>query len=259
MARSLLRHPAVLMTTYVAVFAYAGPWLTTGPTSHRNIAELAVAVVLAILAARGSRLARFLMITYSAVGCFLMLFGSTHWWSPPLPRLLYMTCYTLQVALLISTPMYQRTRPGWTPGRSSGPWLPVPRVWALLASAGVGLGITLLHLGNLRPIPCPAHIKALAHMPCLAAGTGEPFAYSWFGGYVQIPADGITRWLNVATPSGLQVTAFATDWAMWSVGVLLVFYLIGLNYSREYSGGLTVAGPTDRTATSSAMVGADPS
>lgn len=246
MGRSLPRRPAVLMLAYVAVFAYAGPWLAVDSTSRRNIAEVVVAAALAILAARGSRAARLLMIAYTATGCFVMLFGSSQGWVPIFPRVLYMACYVFQIALLISTPMYERSRPGPVVRRSPAPWLPVPRVWALLASAGGGLAVTLLHLGNLRPIPCPAHVTVLAHTPCLAAGTGEPFAYSWFGGYTQNTADGMTRWLHIATPSGLQVTPFAADWAMWGFAILLVFYLIGLNQTHEFSDPLqrSVGGPT---------------
>jgi hypothetical protein len=173
------------------------------------------------------------MIIYSAFGCFAMLFANPHVWSPPLPRLLYMAAYAVQIGLLVSTPMYERTRPGWIPGPSSGPWLPVPRLWLVLVSAAAGLGITLLRLGNLRPIPCPAHVKVLAHLPCLAGGTGEPFAYRWFAGYTQNLANGSTRWLNIAAPRGLQVLPFAMDWFMWCLAILLVFYCIGLNGSRE--------------------------
>ena len=204
--------------------------------AHRSIGELVVAVVLAILAARGSRAARVLMIAYSAFGCLLMLFGGSQVWVPILARLSGMVCYVFQIALLVSTPMYLRSRPDPVPGRSRAPWLPVPRVWALLVSAGGGLGITLLHLGNLRPIPCPAHVTVVAHTPCLAGGYGEPFAWTWFGGYTQNTAYDMTRWLHVATPSGVQVAPFAADWAMWCLAILLVFYLIGLNQSREYSG-----------------------
>jgi hypothetical protein len=235
MARSLLRRPGVLMAAYVVIFAWAGPWLSTGPAADRNLIELGLAVVLAIFAAHGSRAARVLIVAYSAVACFLMLFGTTQGWSPPLPRLWHMVSYVAQIALVVSTPMYQRSRRGWTPGPPAGPWLPAPRVWALLVSAAGGLGITLLHLGNLRSIPCPAHVRVLAHTPCLAGGTGMPFAYDWWGGYVQIAAHGNFRFLFVAAPRGVQVAAFATDWAMWGLGILLVLYLAGLNHSREYS------------------------
>jgi hypothetical protein len=92
------------------------------------LSELVLAIVLATFAAHRSRAARVLMIAYSAVGAFLMLFGTPHWWSPPLLGLSYMVCYVVQLALLVSTPMYQRSRPGWAPGQSPAPWLPVPRV-----------------------------------------------------------------------------------------------------------------------------------
>ena len=236
MSRSF-RSPAVLMIVYVGIFFLAGPWLATGTAAHRNLTQLAIAVVLAVAAARGSRAARVLMITYSALGVLINLFGSTHWWSPPVPRLLCMVCFMLEIALLASTPMYDRTRPGRAPppGQFRGsPWLPRPPVWTLLLSASVGLGITLLQIDNLRAIPCPAHANVLAHTPCLADGTGYPIAYRWVSGYVQIyGGNDNLRWLNIAAPHGLQVAAFATDWALWSLGILLVLYLIWLGHKRE--------------------------
>lgn len=60
MARSL-RSPAVLMAVYVGIFLYAGPWLATG--SEPDVPQVVVAVLLAVLAARGSQAARVLMIT----------------------------------------------------------------------------------------------------------------------------------------------------------------------------------------------------
>lgn len=141
MVRSLFRRPDVLMAAYLAVFAYAGPYIHIPAVrmAHRSIAELVVAVVLAIFAARGSRAARVLMIAYSAFGCFVMLFGRSQVWVPVIPRLSNMVCYVFQIALLISTPMYLQSRPEPVPGRSRPPWLPVPRVWVWLASAGAAV------------------------------------------------------------------------------------------------------------------------
>ena len=230
-----LRSPAVLMTVYVVVFVFAGPWIATGPTARRNLPEVVIAVVLAIFAALGVLAARVLMIAYSALGVLIAIFGSTHGSVSPLPLLLYVGCCTLQIALLVSTPMYQRTRSGSAGQWLAARWLPSPPIWTLLVSAGAGLGITLLDIENLRAIPCPAHVRVLARTPCLSDGTGYPIAYRWSGGYIQLFGNGNVRWLHMAVPGGLQAAAFATDWALWSLAILLVLYLAWLSHRREYS------------------------
>jgi hypothetical protein len=231
-----LRSPAVLMTVYLVIFVVMGPWIAAGPTARRNLPEVLIAIVLAIFAALGVRAARILMITYSALGIPIVIFGSTHVSASGWPRLPYIGCYTLQIALLVSTPMYLRTRPRWTAGRSGGPWLPAPRLWAVLVSAVAGLGITLLDIENLHALPCPAHAGALARIACLSDGTGYPVPYRWSGGYIQLyGSQSDVRFLNVAAPGGVQAAAFATDWALWSLVILLVLYLVWLNHHREYS------------------------
>jgi len=233
----IIRSPAALMTAYVVVFALSELASAARPTARADVLELLIAVVLAVLAVRGSQLARILMIIYGSLGVLLAVVGSTRPAWALAPRLGVMACCLLQVALLASTPMYQRTRPASARGEpADAPWLPVPRLWALLVSVGAGLGVTLLHIGNLRPIPCPAHVTVLAKTPCQAAGTGFPVAYRWLTGYAQIYDNGNSlRWLNIAAPRGLQVPAFATDWALWTCGILLALYIIGLNRNREYS------------------------
>jgi len=140
------------MTAYVGLFLYAGPWAGTGGGSHRNVI---VAILLAVFASRGSRVARALMITYSVIGVLAMLIGSTSWWSTQAPalRFEYFVCYLLQICLLVSTPMYERTRPGWSPHRfPPTQFLPAPRIWMVLASTTIGLIITLLPLAGLQSV-----------------------------------------------------------------------------------------------------------
>lgn len=137
LARSI-RSPALLMAVYVGLLPLAGPWLSTAGPPRRNVPEVALGVMLAVLVTRGSRAARITLIFYSAAGVGALLFGSHGSPAgPPWARLWYMTCYLLQIGLLVSTPVFQRTRPGWPAERSaryssapflrapgSGPWLP---------------------------------------------------------------------------------------------------------------------------------------
>lgn len=41
------------------------------------------------------------------------------------------------------------------------------------------------------------------------------------------------HWLDVRTPQGIQAVAFAADFALWSLGILLVIYLSWLPTRRE--------------------------
>jgi len=234
MSAPWLRTPAVLMTAYVGLFLYAGPSVGTGSGSHRDVI---VAILLAVFASRGSRVARVLMITYSVIGVLVMLIGSTSWWSTQAPalRFEYFVCYLIQICLLVSTPMYERTRPGWSPHRfPPTQFLPAPRIWMVLASTTIGLIITLLPLAGLRPVACPDSQLAAHALPCLAQGTGYPIAYRFDGGILRLRA-GSVQWLNVPAPRGTQALALAADWAMWSLGILLVFYLAWLTMDRGYA------------------------
>ena len=131
-----LRSPAVLMTAYVGLFLYAGPWVGPVGSAHRNWVQALVTVCLAYLACRGRRAARVLMIVYSMLGVLIMLFGSTSSWQPDpaAVRLGPFACYLAQVCLLVSAPMYERTRPSWSSG--SAPVEPVPACSAGLDRPG---------------------------------------------------------------------------------------------------------------------------
>ena len=69
--------------------------------------------------------------------------------------------------------------------------------------------------------------------PCLAQGTRYPIAYRFDGGIVRLPGGSI-QWLDVLAPRGLEVIAFAADWAMWSLSVALVLYLLSPEVRRQH-------------------------
>jgi hypothetical protein len=231
------RRPLVLMTAYSGIYLYAGPWFGTGTSPHRNALQFAVVVVLAWLAASGSRAARVLLLAGSAAGVVITLFGSTSSWSTAASaaRVGYLACYAVQICLLMSFPMYQRTRPGWSPGQiPPARLLPVPRLRMVLASAAAGALITLLPFWwGLRPFPCPpGHVPAGS---CLAHGTGHPIAYRFNLDILQQNANGF-HWLNVPSPQGIQAAAFAADITLWSMTVLLALYLFWMSSHRQPPG-----------------------
>jgi hypothetical protein len=212
------------MAVYVVLFSWNGPWLGSEIPAHRNGFQILVAIVLAIFAVRGSRVARVVMITYSILGVLAVFFGSAHL-GPAKPLgaiLLALTGMLAQIGLLVSSPMYHRTRPDGYPSADQGdPFLPWPKVWSVLAGAAGGLVMALVPFSDgVRETFCSAGSGRPAS-PCQTAGFGYPIAYRF-------------PWDSLA-PRGINWAAFATDWALWGLSILLVIYLVRLNRSREYS------------------------
>jgi hypothetical protein len=220
----ILRSPAVLMAAYVALFSWNGPWLGSEIPAHRNGFQILVAILLAIFAAKGSRAARVVMITYSIAAALGVFFGGAQV-EPPKALgavLLTLTCILAQIGLLVSSPMYHRTRPGASSDEAQDlPFLPWPKLWSLLAGVGGGLAMALVPFSDgPRDTLCSAGSGHPA-APCQPAGFGYPIAYRF-------------SWDDLA-PRGINLAAFTTDWALWGLIILLVIYLVQLNRSREYS------------------------
>jgi hypothetical protein len=140
-----------------------------------------------------------------------------------------------------SAPVYQRTRPGWSPTWSSpAQLLPRPRLWMVLAGVVVAWPITVIPDWDLRPFPCPG--GSITAGSCVANGAGHPIAYRFELSIAQRSASGL-RWLNVQAPRGIQAGAFAADFVLWASVVLLALYLCWLPNDR------TVPSLADRVTT----------
>lgn len=238
MARSI-RSPMLVMAVYVGLLLLAGPWFSTVGPPHRNIPEVALGVILAVLVTRGNRAARVTLIICSGAGVCALLFGTYESPAePPLAMLWLMACYLLQIGLLVSTPVFQRTRPGWPAARfarySFAPFLPAPRFWTVAASAGGGLVSTIatLPLRHFTTIACPLGRGVASLTPCQAVGLGHPIAYRLQGGIFTLRGADF-HWLDVLAPRGIQPVPFAADWALWTLALLLALYLAWLTSARE--------------------------
>jgi hypothetical protein len=223
------------MGGYAVLFICVGPWFTLGSgTPHRGLLEVLVGLVLALLAASGSRFARMVLIVAALAALLAALLeqqplsASPGWW------LVGCACYLTELCLLVSTPMYLRTRPAGSPRvYPLDRFLPRASLWLLPVGLVAGAVATVVPVDNFRlvPFPCPAG-QGAAGVPCLANGAGYPSAYRFDFSVLQMPA-GNVHWLSVLAPHGIQLAALASDWARWSLAFLIILYLGSLALRRE--------------------------
>jgi hypothetical protein len=181
--------------------------------------------VLAFLAWRvshGGRVARIGLIGWSALGYTAVATTIAGVWS--LPALSLLGVFAVQIAVLTSPAVYQRTR-GDDQADLPGPGAQRirPPVWLISAGLLIGLLVTLLYLGNLNfaPIPgCGAPGASLQQLParCIGIARGYPLRF--------LTADPSVPLISKGTL--INIGALIKDWAQWSLIGFSVFYLLWL-------------------------------
>lgn len=248
MAR-IWRNPGVLMIAYLILFGIAGPW-TSGPFPATAVQvvhavdpdAIVIAAFLTWRVTRGGSLARGLIIFYT-VGGIISLLNSPGMRSGSLISLGLLAVYLVQIALLVSTPVYNRTRKNQTglAPNESRLWVLPPR-WMPIATAAAGVIITLLFLGNMSSQPVPGcqtpgylapHSAPLAQ--CVTLAEGYPIHY-----LSAMPALALNSG-NKVTAANLDMfanpvinkSAAAEDLAIWTLISFTAFYLLWLPSQRR--------------------------
>jgi hypothetical protein len=247
MAR-LWRSPGALMTVFLVLFVIAGPWGDISEPGRqgmvsqgRNLPAILIAAFLAWRVAHGGRISRVLIIVFTIVGAGAMInSGSARAGDPA--AFGFLAIYAVQVAILLSTPIYNRTRQDHADITSAGApvWETPPR-WVPLAAAAAGIIITLLFLGSMtyRPVSsCQApgslspHAAPLAQCGTLAEGFPVPYltappAVSLNSGSAVTPAN-----LSVFANPVINKSAAAADLATWTLASFTACYMLWLPSRR---------------------------
>jgi hypothetical protein len=220
--------PGVLMTTYLALYVIAGVWATTRfPTSTTqprlpDLGSVLIGAFLALLVTRGSSVSRGLIIVATAV-LVLVLLNSRDLKSGGFVSLGLLVMCLAQIALLVSTPVYERTRKDCADRPPSGARMwPTPPWWLAAVALAAGLLITLLFLGteDLQSVPCALPPSATPAR-CVTLAQGFPLHFL------------------AATSSGSEAYpliykgAAAEDLAIWTVLSFAAGYLIWLPSQRS--------------------------
>jgi hypothetical protein len=235
------------MTAYVALFLIGGPWGdVSNPSPHGMLWQAPgvpalVAAFLAWRVTRGSRFSRCLIIFFTVIGA-LAFINSGGIRSGSLASFGFLGIYVVQIGLMLSAPIYNRTRREEDREQEPVPCMWVtPSAWLLAAGAAGGVIMTLLYLGNMSPETvrgCEAsnsgtgHVAASADCTTLAEGypvhflSAAPFLTLDPGQTVKV-AD-----IGVFADPVIDKGACAADFATWAVVSFLALYMLQLPSRR---------------------------
>jgi hypothetical protein len=248
--------PGVMMTAYVVLFLVAGPWpISSAPSTAYKLAHdvslpaIAVAAFLAWRVARGSALARGIIIVWTALG-FTGMFSSPELRSGSLVPCWLLVAYAAQIALLLTAPVYDRTRKDPAdcyPGPTAV--LPAPPKWMLPAAVAAGGLLTLVFLANMSPEPVPGCQSPSYLAPrtaplarCETLSQGFPVHY-----LSAIPDLGLDNGSKIS-PANMSLSANAVinkgaaveDLALWTLAGATAMYMLWIPRRRPTPSAATV-------------------
>jgi hypothetical protein len=220
--------PGVLMTAYVVLYAIAGarshgaafPATVSQFLSPPDLGPVFIGAFLAWRVTRGGWLSRLLIIVFT-IGLMQKVLWGSGMTSGGLFGLGALAVYLVQIALLVSTPVYERTRTNWAdrPPSSARLW-PAPCWWMAALAPAAGLIITLLFLGSedFRSVPCAPPPASPVRCVTLVQGFPVHFLGAKPSGGVAAPV--------------IDKGAAAEDLAIWTVLSFATCYLVWLPSRR---------------------------
>jgi len=177
---------------------------------------LPVMAFLAWRVSRGGRVSWIGLIGWSALGYTAVATTIASVWS--LPALSLLAIYAIQIALLTSPAVYQRTR-GDDHAALSHPSARIawPPLWLISTGLLAGLVVTLLYLANMNwtPIPgCGGPGASPDQLPARCIGLAQGYPLRFLTADQNIPV--------------INKEALVKDWAQWSLVSFSAFYLLWL-------------------------------
>jgi hypothetical protein len=197
----------------LATISFILNWLSSSNVSPQSLLpSFAITAFLTWRVSRGGRISRMILIIVSTTACVVAAFAVARRWDPAIVALVVIC--VAQVALLVSPPVYGRTRwPAPIQVRARG-WARLvrrPPVWLLACGLLAGALVTLACLGSMDWVAIPG-CRPTASDTCTALAEGYPL-----------------RWLTaLQSQPVISKGALLKDCTQWALASTSVLYLAWL-------------------------------
>lgn len=172
----------------------------------------AVALAGACQVALGGRIARMVLIVLSCLSYLAAVLSLARSWG--LAVMILVVLYAVQIALLVSPPVFGRTRRPQVTVRANG-WtglVPRPPAWLLPWGLFLGIVLTLLYLGDVGFVTAPG-CKPATSPACKVFASGYPVRW-------------LTRLGTNGDPAGtINAYALVKDCVQWMLACSSALYL----------------------------------